>query len=139
MNEISYTTLKYFCSGSSTTGKPVGAYCDVLAQCEVTRVLLLMLLQVTRSLRFVCHNLYVCIERIHVNLSLGLVLYLANWCCHLLKIKSNQINFYCSYKVKSFFLTHVGSSFERTIVCTWYKFMCKILSFNTCFCLSDCI
>ncbi|XP_076459467.1 40-kDa huntingtin-associated protein-like [Babylonia areolata] len=33
--------------GSSTTGKPIGAYCDVLAQCEVTRVLLLMLLQPT--------------------------------------------------------------------------------------------
>ncbi|PVD39529.1 hypothetical protein C0Q70_02163 [Pomacea canaliculata] len=33
--------------GSSTTGKPIGAYCDVLSQCEVTRVLLLMLLQPT--------------------------------------------------------------------------------------------
>ncbi|KAK7501479.1 hypothetical protein BaRGS_00007283 [Batillaria attramentaria] len=33
--------------GSSTTGKPIGAYCDVLAECEITRVLLLMLLQPT--------------------------------------------------------------------------------------------
>ncbi|XP_041362327.1 40-kDa huntingtin-associated protein-like [Gigantopelta aegis] len=33
--------------GSSATGKPIGAYCDILARCEVTRVLLLMLLQPT--------------------------------------------------------------------------------------------
>lgn len=33
--------------GSSNTGKPIGAYCDVLAHCEITRVLLLMLLQPT--------------------------------------------------------------------------------------------
>ncbi|KAJ8319451.1 hypothetical protein KUTeg_004542, partial [Tegillarca granosa] len=31
--------------GSSITGKPIGAYCDVLARCEISRVLLLMLLQ----------------------------------------------------------------------------------------------
>ena len=34
-------------TGSSATGKPIGAYCDILARCEVTRVLLLMLLQVS--------------------------------------------------------------------------------------------
>lgn len=45
----SLTNWEDLCSGSSTTGKPVGAYCDVLAQCEVTRVLLLMLLQVMCS------------------------------------------------------------------------------------------
>ncbi|KAJ8319280.1 hypothetical protein KUTeg_004371 [Tegillarca granosa] len=33
--------------GSSITGKPIGAYCDVLARCEISRVLLLMLLQPT--------------------------------------------------------------------------------------------
>ncbi|KAK3090450.1 hypothetical protein FSP39_011960 [Pinctada imbricata] len=33
--------------GSSITGKPVGAYLDVLHRCEVSRVLLLMLLQPT--------------------------------------------------------------------------------------------
>ncbi|XP_046572881.1 40-kDa huntingtin-associated protein-like [Haliotis rubra] len=33
--------------GSSATGKPIGAYCDILSRCEVTRVLLLMLLQPT--------------------------------------------------------------------------------------------
>ena len=33
-------------SGSSVAGKPIGAYSDILARCEITRVLLLMLLQV---------------------------------------------------------------------------------------------
>ena len=35
--------------GNSATGKPMGAYCDILANCEITRVLLLMLLQVSST------------------------------------------------------------------------------------------
>lgn len=45
-----FTEMAYLAQesgGSSVTGKPVGAYCDILARCEVTRVLLLMLLQPT--------------------------------------------------------------------------------------------
>lgn len=30
-----------------SSGKPLGAFCDILARCEITRVLLLMLLQVS--------------------------------------------------------------------------------------------
>ncbi|XP_013400326.1 factor VIII intron 22 protein [Lingula anatina] len=33
--------------GGGNSGKPLGAFCDILARCEVTRVLLLMLLQPT--------------------------------------------------------------------------------------------
>ena len=40
--------------GSSTTGKPIGAYCDILARCEVSRVLLLMLLQVAHHINLGC-------------------------------------------------------------------------------------
>lgn len=45
-----FTEMAYLAQergGSSTTGKPIGAYCDILARCEVSRVLLLMLLQPT--------------------------------------------------------------------------------------------
>ncbi|XP_076075099.1 40-kDa huntingtin-associated protein-like isoform X1 [Mytilus galloprovincialis] len=45
-----FTEMAYLAQergGSSTTGKPIGAYCDILARCEVCRVLLLMLLQPT--------------------------------------------------------------------------------------------
>lgn len=35
--------------GTASNGKPLGAFCDIMANCEITRVLLLMLLQV-RSL-----------------------------------------------------------------------------------------
>jgi len=40
----------FFAVGSSVTGKPLGAYSDVLARCEISRVLLLMLLQVNSAL-----------------------------------------------------------------------------------------
>ncbi|XP_045212398.1 40-kDa huntingtin-associated protein-like isoform X1 [Mercenaria mercenaria] len=45
-----FTEMAYLAQesgGSSVTGKPIGAYCDILARCEITRVLLLMLLQPT--------------------------------------------------------------------------------------------
>lgn len=45
LTEMSYLAQER--GGSSCTGQPVGAYCDILARCEVTRVLLLMLLQPT--------------------------------------------------------------------------------------------
>ncbi|KAH9502578.1 40-kDa huntingtin-associated protein [Bulinus truncatus] len=45
LTEMAY--LAHERGGSSTTGKPIGAYCDILAKCEVTRVLLLLLLQPT--------------------------------------------------------------------------------------------
>ncbi|KAL3876320.1 hypothetical protein ACJMK2_034182 [Sinanodonta woodiana] len=43
-----FTEMAYLAQergGSGVTGKPIGAYCDILTRCEVTRVLLLMLLQ----------------------------------------------------------------------------------------------
>ncbi|KAK0058903.1 factor VIII intron 22 protein [Biomphalaria pfeifferi] len=45
LTEMAY--LAHERGGSSTTGKPIGAYCDILAKCEITRVLLLLLLQPT--------------------------------------------------------------------------------------------
>ena len=51
--------------GSMTTGQLLGAYSDVLAHCEITRVLLLMLLQVSPALsRHVCvqSRLCVCVQ-----------------------------------------------------------------------------
>ncbi|BFZ18061.1 hypothetical protein BsWGS_21100 [Bradybaena similaris] len=45
LTEMAY--LAHERGGSSTTGRPIGAYCDILAQCEVTRLLLLLLLQPT--------------------------------------------------------------------------------------------
>lgn len=45
-----FTEMAYLAQergGSSITGKPIGAYSDILARCEITRVLLLMLLQPT--------------------------------------------------------------------------------------------
>ena len=44
LTEMSYLAQERGVSAS--TGKPMGAYCDILANCEITRVLLLMLLQV---------------------------------------------------------------------------------------------
>ncbi|XP_052768104.1 40-kDa huntingtin-associated protein-like [Mya arenaria] len=43
-----FTEMAYLAQesgGSGTTGQPIGAYCDIIVQCEITRVLLLMLLQ----------------------------------------------------------------------------------------------
>ncbi|CAG5124356.1 unnamed protein product [Candidula unifasciata] len=45
LTEMAY--LAHERGGSSTTGRPIGAYCDILARCEVTRLLLLLLLQPT--------------------------------------------------------------------------------------------
>ncbi|XP_005100168.1 40-kDa huntingtin-associated protein [Aplysia californica] len=45
LTEMAY--LAHERGGSSSTGQPIGAYCDVLAKCEITRVLLLLLLQPT--------------------------------------------------------------------------------------------
>lgn len=47
-----YTEMMYLAQergGISSTGRPLGAFCDILANCEVSRVLLLMLLQVINS------------------------------------------------------------------------------------------
>ncbi|GFO02261.1 factor viii intron 22 protein-like [Plakobranchus ocellatus] len=45
LTEMAY--LAHERGGSSVTGRPIGAYCDILARCEITRVLLLLLLQPT--------------------------------------------------------------------------------------------
>jgi len=44
LTEMSYLTQE---RGSGSSGKPMGVFSDILARCEVTRVLLLMLLQPT--------------------------------------------------------------------------------------------
>ena len=44
------TEMTYLCQergGSTSSGRPLGAFCDILANCEVSRVLLLMRLQPT--------------------------------------------------------------------------------------------
>ena len=38
--------MSYLAQERGGVGKPIGAFCDYMAHCEVTRVLLLMLLQV---------------------------------------------------------------------------------------------
>jgi len=45
LTEMAY--LAHERGGSPATGHPLGAYCDILAKCEVNRVLLLLLLQPT--------------------------------------------------------------------------------------------
>ena len=51
-----FTEMSYLAQerGGGSNGKPLGAYCDILARCEITRVLLLMLLQVNKPLYWFC-------------------------------------------------------------------------------------
>ncbi|CAH1273282.1 F8A1 [Branchiostoma lanceolatum] len=45
--EMAYLAQERGASASGPASRPIGAFCDILARCEVTRVLLLMLLQPT--------------------------------------------------------------------------------------------
>ena len=51
-----FTEMAYLAQERGTTpqgGKPIGAFCDILGNCEINRVLLLMLLQVGERVYYI--------------------------------------------------------------------------------------